>query len=147
TQARRDASMREAFAKLGAAEPERVFGDFRVQAIVPAHGSPVPVAGRPRRCRLGWNERAMTAFIVRQGEPVRLTDVNVRRGMFAAGIPNELVTWPHLPLYARIGERRIEIPNLPGVTFTSVDASGPLTLELSTDDPAPRELCVELISF
>ncbi|MET0285075.1 MAG: hypothetical protein ABW352_11410 [Polyangiales bacterium] len=142
TQVRRDAALRDTFAKLGSVKEERTFRDYRVQAIAPAQASSQE-AGRARRCQLGWNNVVMGSVTVKQGSPVKLP---LRHGrlMFSAGIPNELVAWPRASMVAAVGETRFEIPNLHGVSTTTFEVAKDATLELSTDDPVPRDLCIEL---
>jgi hypothetical protein len=143
TQVRRDQALRETFVKLGTVEHERTFRDYRVQAITPAKLHPQE-AGRARRCQLGWNNPVMGALTVKKGSPVKLPLQGHGRLMLAAGIPNELVAWPHLAITATVGDVHFEVPNLHGVSITSFDVAPDATLELSTEDTEPRELCVEL---
>jgi hypothetical protein len=146
TQVQRDAALRATFAQLGTTDPERSFGDYRVQAIAPLPPRPIELeAGRLRRCRLGWGEREMRAFVLKRGSPVRLPIGGPGRVLLAAGIPSELVTWPHTAIEARLGDQRFEIPNLHGLAIATFALTEGATLELRTDDPEPRELCVELV--
>ncbi len=144
TQVRRDEAMRVAFAKLGKVE-EHAFADYRVQALTPAPRQRAELGiGRARRCALGWNEHPMRAVTLRLGQPVQVPVEGHGRLMLSAGFPNDEVVWPHLEVYAQLGNQRFEIPNLHGVHFTTFDVTAKATLELRTADPIPRELCLEL---
>ncbi|HEX5659617.1 MAG TPA: hypothetical protein VFX59_20615 [Polyangiales bacterium] len=141
TQARRDHALRATFAKLGTEREAKAFGDYRVQAISSAAPRPVELTtGRARVCHLGASALPMRGLVVKRGRPVTLPIEGEGRLLLAAGFPNEVVVWPHLS--AQVGA--FEIPNLHGVSVTTFDVKGKTTLTLSTDDPKPRELCVDL---
>lgn len=165
TQRTRDRELVASFARLGSEPLEREFGDYRVQAVKPWPTRPTaPLAAAEVRgvaCPLHWLRRPMFAVQVQKGSPARipLAPAPIGKGfVLAAAFPNEEVSWPHESVQVTVRGAgavlsSLELENLRGYQARSFVLPGDprqkraLTLELTSEELAPRLVCVELLQL
>ncbi|MDB4985165.1 MAG: putative rane protein [Myxococcaceae bacterium] len=159
TQESRDGALRSSFAQLGKQVASRALGSFHVQAIEPRRATAavplaLPQAAHGRRCQVGWTDADMLGVLVSRERPSVITFAQREQQaatLLAAGFPNGDVVWPRKGVQVRVldepAEPPFELQNLSGMQWQA-RAHQPheaLRLELRTDDPLPRLVCLELL--
>ena len=164
TQSGRDRALRDSFAVLGFASPARYFDGYQVQAVTPhkaltAEPSVLPAGAGMRPCQVGWANQEMLGVLVRAGEPLSLTFVRPTQPAeradvaLAIGFPNGDTVWPRQAVHTRLTTAKRDadftVENLGGMQWHAwsdhdLSDEGPVRLELRTDDPLPRQVCLEL---
>jgi hypothetical protein len=164
TETARDHALRSSFGVLGL---EQAYGDFdgyQVQSVLPHKAqrvlpSALPPGAGLLPCQVGWANQEMLGVLVQRGESLSLAFPRPQnpapraRVALALGFPNGDTVWPRKEVHARLAsaayDAEFTVENLAGLQWhawpaPALPADGPVRLELSTDDPLPRLVCLEL---